>query len=109
MRDIKWSKPEKVAARQAFDNAYRNECTAIVKKCRELADSIKDPDDIWELHDFLSEKRKEIDEKYDYRYSVLIFVFSRLLKEGWLEESDIKGFNEDKLMKIKALLNFGAD
>jgi len=28
------------------------------------------------------------DEKYDYRYSVLLFVFARLLKEKWLKDTD---------------------
>jgi len=64
---------------------------------------IASPEDIWHLHDFLSEKRTEIDEKYDYRYSVLIFVFARLVKEGWLEESDLNGLHEDKVSKIIAL------
>jgi hypothetical protein len=39
----------------------------------------KESDDIWGLHDFLTEKRNEVDEKYDYRFSVLDFVFSRLI------------------------------
>jgi len=58
-------------------------------------------DDIWELHDFLTEKRKEIDEKYDYRYSVLILVFGRLLREGWIELDNLEGLDEDKITKIK--------
>ncbi len=28
---------------------------------------IANPEDIWRLHDFLRDKQKEIDEKYDYR------------------------------------------
>ena len=66
---------------------------------------LANPNDIWRLHDFLSEKREEIDAKYDYRYSVLIFVFARLLKEGWLKESDLDGLHDDKVSKIIALAN----
>ena len=57
------------------------------------------------LHDFLSKKRKEIDQKHDYRYSVLILVFARLMQEGWLKESDLEGLHKDKAYQIKALAN----
>jgi len=28
-----------------------------------------DPSEIWRVHDHLSRKRREVDAKYDYRYS----------------------------------------
>src|SRR5688572_3262836 len=99
-RDIQWSKTEKSIARRAFDRAYRRECEAITKRINSMMHDIANPEDIWRLHDFLSETRKEIDEKYDYRYSVLIFVFARLMKEGWLKEADLDGLHEDKVSKI---------
>ena len=102
-RDIEWTKTEKSVARRTFDSAYRRECEVITKRLSDMIGDIASPEDIWHLHDFLSEKRTEIDEKYDYRYSVLIFVFARLVKEGWLEESDLNGLHEDKVSKIIAL------
>ena len=54
---------------------------------------------------FSEEKAAGIEQKYDYRYSVLIFVFATLVKEGWLRETDLKGLSEDKLGKIKFLTN----
>jgi hypothetical protein len=104
-RDIEWSKTEKSVARGAFNNAYRRECEAITKRLSDMIRDIASPEDIWHLHDFLSEKRVEIDEKYDYRYSVLIFVFARLMKEGWLKESDLDGLHEEKVSKIIAWAN----
>ena len=104
-RDIEWSKTEKSVARRAFDSAYRRECEAITKRLSDMIGDMASPRSIWHLHDFLSEKREEIDEKYDYRYSVLIFVFARLMKEGWLKESDLEGLHEEKVSKIIALAN----
>jgi hypothetical protein len=104
-RDITWSKTEKSVARVAFDLAYRRECEAISKRINDMIRDIANPGDIWRLHDLLSEKREEIDEKYDYRYSVLIFVFARLMKEGWLKASDLGGLHEDKVARIIALAN----
>jgi len=103
MRDISWSKKEKEIARRAFGNAYQKECTALVMRSKKMLDSINDPRDIWKIHDMLTESREEIDLKYDYRYSVLISVFARLLRESWLTETDFAGLREDKLESIKAL------
>ena len=96
-----WSKTEKEIARQAFGRAYERECKELSNKVKEMANTAKTPEDIWELHEFLTEKRKEIDEKYDYRYSVLILVFGRLLREGWIGLDDLEGLDEDKISKIK--------
>lgn len=99
-----WSKKEKVVARQTFERAYKRESKELLNKVKEMANTAKTPEDIWKLHDFLTEKRNEVDEKYDYRYSVLILVFARLLREGWIELDDLKGLNENKITKIKKML-----
>jgi hypothetical protein len=59
-----------------------------------LIGPIEDSTGLWRLHDYLTEKRKETDEKYDYRYSVLRFVFARLICEGWMHQEDIKGISD---------------
>lgn len=61
------------------------------------------PADLWRVHDFLTTQRDATDEKYDYRYSVLPFVFARLLKEGWLVEGDLEGLSADKVAIITHL------
>ena len=106
MNHVKWSKTEKKVAREAFDKAYERECYYLSGSIREIANKIQTPDDIWQLHDFLTEKRKEIDEKYDYRYSMLDLVFGRLIKDGWLDFKDLEGLNEEKIERIKSLLRF---
>ncbi len=42
-----------------------------------------------------------VDETYDYRYSVLLEVFSRLVRDGWLTDADLLGLREDKIERIK--------
>ena len=64
---------------------------------------IKTNEDIWTILDLLLEKRKTVDSKYDYRYSQLIIVFSRLLSEGYLKEEDISELAEEKRELIKKL------
>jgi len=106
MNDFKWSKTEKKIARIAFDKAYQRECSNLIEKIRTKAREITEPDNIWRFHDFLTEKRDEIDEKYDYRYSVLVLVFARLINDGWLDFDDLKGLAENKIDRIESLINF---
>ena len=51
--------------------------------------------------------RKEMDEKYDYRYSVLPFVFARLICDGWIKPEDLAGLSEEKLELIREFAEFG--
>ncbi len=101
--DAEWSVVEKSIAQAAFEKAYEREINALMKEVREKGSAIATFDDVWQLHDFLSAKRHEIDGKYDYRYSVLIFVFATLVREGWLSLSELEGMGADKLTKIAAL------
>ena len=109
MNDIKWTKAEKKVSRSAFDKAYERERAALIKNLRAKTNDISAPDDLWRLHDFLTERRDEIDEKYDYRYSKLILVFARLVKDGWLDFNDLKGLSLDKIERIKSLVNFWSE
>ncbi len=101
MRDFKWSPKEKKIARQAFDVAYRREMDDLKNKIKVKALQLKKDEEIWQLEDFLYKKRKQIDRKYDYRYSRLIFVFTELLLEGYLKLEDIEGLSNDKIEAIK--------
>ena len=103
MNNLEWSKAEKQAARRAYDAAYEKECRAIRAKVVQMLEGEDDIRQIWRIHDYLSEQRRETDDKYDYRYSQLIWVFARLLVEGWITEADLSGLREDKVQKIKYL------
>jgi hypothetical protein len=67
---------------------------------RQKAASLAEPKGIWELEDYLCERRKEIDQKYDYRYSALIYVFGHLVREGWIDMKDLEGLGEEKIQRI---------
>lgn len=101
--EAEWTDLEKQIARTAFNKAYQREVEALLKQVREDASTIAELSSLWQLHDFLSAKRHEVEGKYDYRYSVLLFVFAGLLKEGWLQLNELEGLNQDKLSKVAAL------
>jgi hypothetical protein len=103
-----WSKLEKAIARKAFDAALERELQEVIREAKQKAGQIKEPADLWDLEHYLTERRKEIDRKYDYRYSQLDLVFGRLLREKWIDEEDLRGLGEDKLRAIRSYAKFFA-
>ena len=107
--DMTWSRSEKTIARQAFDAALKRELHELMQEAKEIAGQIKQPSDLWDLQEYLTERREEIDRKYDYRYSHLTQVFGRLLYETRVSEEELRGFSEDKLKTIRSLAKFLAE
>jgi hypothetical protein len=100
MLDMKWSPAEKKIARAAYDRAYQRECDAILLEVKSMLASAADNQIIWRLEEYLRDRRREIDRKYDFRYSVLMLVFISLYAEGWLKEEDLAGLSPEKIYKI---------
>ena len=101
-----WSRSEKAIARAAFDAALGRELHEVIQEVKHKASQIKESSDLWDLEDYLTERRKQIDRKYDYRYSQLTLVFGRLLYENRLREEDLRGLREDKMKSIRSLAKF---
>jgi len=100
MRHLHWSPAEKAVARKAFESALKREFEALITETKKMA-AIKESDDVWELEDHLTRRRKKIDRVYDYRYSVLLDVFGYLVREGCLRTEELNGLTEDKLAYIR--------
>jgi hypothetical protein len=101
-----WSKSEKAIAHTAFDAALKREFQEVIQEAKQKANQIKEPADLWNLEQYLTECRKEINRKYDYRYSQLTHVFGRLLHEGRVSEEELRGLREDKLKSIRSTAEF---
>jgi len=82
------------------------ELQEVIQEAKRMANGFQKSSDLWELDHYLTERRKEIDRKYDYRYSQLTHVFGRLLYENRLSEEDLRGLREDKLKSIRSLAKF---
>jgi hypothetical protein len=104
-----WSRSEKVTARTAFDAALGREFHEVIQEAKKMASQIQQSSDLWDLEHYLTQRRKEIDRKYDYRYSQLTHVFGRLLYEKRLREEDLRGLHEDKLKPIRSFAKFLAE
>ncbi len=60
------------------------------------ANQIKEPAEVWELERYLTQRRKDIDRKYDFRSSRLTRVFGTLLCERRINEEELHGLREDE-------------
>src|SRR5438477_105689 len=101
MFDLKWSPSEKKAAHAAFESALLRERATIRRHVEALLGDASDGTEIWAIRDYLNEKAREFDQKYDFRYSVLISVFARLMAEGWLTLEDLGGLDIAKRELIR--------
>ncbi len=104
-----WSRSEKALARIAFDAALKRELHEVMQETKQMANQISEPVDLWDLEHYLTQRRKEIDRKYDYRYSQLTQVFGKLLYESRPGEEDLRGLREDKLKSIRSFAKFLAE
>jgi hypothetical protein len=104
-----WSKSEKAIARTAFDAALKRELHEVMQETKKMASQINEPDDLWELERYLTERRKDINQKYDSRGSRLKDVLGRLLYENRLSENDLRGLREDKMKSIHSFAQFLRD
>src|SRR5262245_10352530 len=102
----KWSRAEKKAARDAFDLAMARELKSLRAEVERMLGDSRDDRVIWQLEDYLYEARRDFDRKYDYRYSVLMLVFSRLVSEGWLTLEELSGIGANKVESIRRIHEF---
>lgn len=105
MHNLKWSASEKKLSRRLFETALEAELSEVMAEFKSKAASLDVPHAMWELEGYLAHKRRAIAEKYDYRYSQLLLVFSRLVREGRLREEQLHGLSEEKLSYIQRILS----
>jgi hypothetical protein len=108
-KDLIWSRSEKTVARTAFDAALGRELHEVMREAKQMAGGVKEPADLWDLEHYLTQRRKEIDRKYEYRYSQLTQVFGRLLHEKRISEQELRGLREDKMKPIRSFAKFLAE
>ncbi len=95
-----WTTAEKKIAHRVFDAALRSELAEIMQAFKSMAAAAKEPNDLWSTEEFLTQARKSINQKYDYRYSQLEMLFVRLLRENRISKEDLTGLSEEKLHYI---------
>lgn len=101
-----WSKAERAIARKVFDAALNRELQDVIRETKQRASQMKEPADVWELEHYLTQRRKDIDRKYEFRSPQLARVFGMLLHEGRISEQQLHGLREDKMKPIRSAAKF---
>jgi hypothetical protein len=79
--DLRWSRSEKAIVGKAFDAALERQIHGVTQEAKRMATPIKQSLDLWNLEYYLTERRKQINCRYEHRSSQLTLVFGRLLYE----------------------------
>jgi len=103
MQDFTWSPKEKQLARTVFEHAAAVEEQELLEDFKTKAAALKNLEDLWSLQFAIRDSEREYQQKYDYRYSQLIHVFGRLVREGRISIDALHGLSEEKLKYIERI------
>jgi hypothetical protein len=98
--DVTWSRAEKAVARRAYDAALERELREVMEDARQRANRIRQPSDVWGLERYLTQRRKEIDRKYQFRASHLTQVLGELLHEKRISERELRARGQAELCAV---------
>jgi len=105
MHDPHWSPREKRIARRAFDDAANSLLAGIMADFKAKATALAETGAMWAMEGYLRDRRREVEELLDYRYSKLPLVFARLIADGHMSGAQLDGLSEDKLRAIRGLVS----
>jgi Photoprotection regulator fluorescence recovery protein len=103
MQNLTWSPKEKQLARTVFKRTAVEEERELLEHFKNKSAALKNLEDLWALQYAIRDSEREYQQKYDYRYSQLIVVFGRLVREGRISIEDLNGLSEDKLKYIERI------
>ena len=101
-----WSAAEKKIARCAFEAALEKALAAALADFKARAAAVLTPMEMWTIGEDLQRQRREIDQRFDYRYSQLTHVFAELIHLGLLDEAALAGLAEAKRADVRRALSF---
>ena len=103
---LMWTPQEQDIAREAFETAHGRAISTLIGKVQRHATGLSSVESIWQLHDFLSTQRFDMEGRFDFRLEGILFVFASFVKDGLLGFEDLQGLDSEKLAKIRAMSLF---
>lgn len=98
---LSWSPSEKRLAREVFTRAAEAEAAQLLHEFKRRAAALTELEDMWALRRALEQGERDFQAKYDFRYSQLLWVFGRLVREGRVQEAELHGLSEQKRAYIQ--------
>ncbi|MDH2384697.1 hypothetical protein [Bradyrhizobium sp. CER78] len=106
--DLQWSPAEKKIARAAYDSAVQCALARLMVEFKRRASAAATPSDMWDVGDYLNQRKRDLDQMFDYRYSQLPFVFARFIREGYLDETQLAELSDEKRQIIRSILSLAS-
>ena len=100
-----WTSSEKRLAREVFEAAAIAEEAELLAGFKSRAASVDSMEEAGALAQELLSSRRDFHYKYDYRYSQLLMVFARLVREGRVRRQMLDSLSADKLAVIDKILS----
>ena len=97
-----WSTGEKKIARRVFEAAL----AAAIADFKARAAAVSTPMEMWTIGEDLRRQRREIDQRFDYRYSQLTHGFAELIHLGLVDEAALAELAEAKRADIRREVSF---
>lgn len=101
-----WTAEEQQIARRAFEQALSREVEALIDTLRRETAALSGAEQVWQLHDFLSIRRHQIEGRGEFCLDGLLFVLADLVKAGLASLEELDGLADDKRAKIQAMARF---
>jgi hypothetical protein len=102
-----WTVEEQELARRVFDRALGREIETLIETLRSQSAGLRDREDVWQLHDYLSIQRHAIEGRLEFQLRGLLFVFADFVRDGLASLEELEGLSADKLAKISAMARMG--
>lgn len=103
---VVWTPQEQAIAREAFERAHDRAVDHLISKVKHHVQGVGSVDSLWQLHDYLSTQRHDMEGRFDFRLEGILFVFANFVKDGLLGMEELTGLEAEKLAKIKAMALF---
>jgi hypothetical protein len=107
--NMSWSPTEKKIARAAFDRAYERECAGILREVNKMLADATDSQVVWKIEKHIEKRRRAMENRYDFRYSVLLMHFAGMIRDRVLTEEDLAGLSSEKMKVIRGIIGLAAD
>jgi hypothetical protein len=95
-----WTNPEKEIARNLYAKVVLEEYDEIIKDFKRRAQKVKTRDEFWEMENYIKEVHRDLEARFDPRYSQILFVFGSLLRRGKISNEQLKGLSNEKINEI---------
>ena len=104
-----WSHEEAQLAASIYSLAQQRESERLVGVVKERVSEVNELNHLWQLHDFLSARRYDIEGRSELDFDTVLFIFADFVKSQLLVLDELNGLAPQKISKISAMVSYLPD